>query len=304
MELGPALRKALPGGGFFSTSFGQPLGSLIHPAIPRGYYIDLRVKAVEPDGPPPSSLHVVATQWGLGAHERWLHGTDERWLAAAIRVADGLVARLDASGGLVHEHPYPHTFRLRPPWLSAMAQGQAASLLVRVHAATGEDRFAAAARRVLEPYRVDSRAGGVRAELDGAPFYEEYPTRPPSYVLNGGIYAVWGLLDVALALGDGEARAEYETALDGLAVSLGRWDRGWWSLYDLYPHRVPNLASPAYHELHIDQLRALMIVSPRAQIGEMLERFERYARSRALRARAFAGKVAFRLTVPRGRRAT
>jgi heparosan-N-sulfate-glucuronate 5-epimerase len=195
----------------------------------------------------------------------------------------------------------PHTYAISPPWLSAMAQGECASLLVRIAAAGGGERYAEAARRALGPMRVAVADGGVRTELRGLPFVEEYPTEPGSYVLNGAIFALWGLRDVGLGLGDAAATAEYEQLTDALASSIGRWDLGFWSRYDLYPHPIPNVASGAYHVLHVTQLKAMQVVSPRPQFAWALERYERYAGSRLCEARAFAQKVVFRLLVPRRR---
>lgn len=264
------------------------------------------MKVQSPAWPPPElsgldrRLWVEVTQWGLGAHERFLAEGSEEWLQAAQHAGEYLVAEQEPrSGSWLHSRPYPHTFRLDPPWPSAMAQGQAASLLVRLAARTGDGRYAAAARRALEPFGQEVGEGGVRAWLDGRPVYEEYPTQPPSFVLNGAIYALWGLIDVGVALDDAEARAMGEEAVDALAASLRRWDTGWWSRYDLHPHRLPNLASAAYHELHIDQLRALAQISPRSELDAVRERFERYGRSAPRRMGAFAAKVAFRLAVPR-----
>jgi hypothetical protein len=180
-----------------------------------------------------------------------------------------------------------------------MAQGEGASLLVRLHAATGDDRFATAARRGVGPMGVPVERGGVQTDLDGGPWYEEYPTTPASYVLNGGIFALWGLRDVGAALSDDPTRRAFEAGLDCLAANLHHWDTGWWSVYDLYPHRARNVSSPAYHELHVAQLRAMEAVEPQPEVARTLARFEHYAASRASRARALAAKVAFRLAVPR-----
>ena len=195
----------------------------------------------------------------------------------------------------------PHTYVLDPPWLSSMAQGEAASLLVRVHKETGESRYAEAAELALRPFRIPVSEGGVLAELDGGPFFEEYPTDPGSYVLNGGIYSLWGSHDVGKALGSREATAEFEAAVDTLARNLHRYDTGYWSLYDLYPHPIPNIASSAYHALHIAQLNAMQLVAPRPEFAQMAERFREYTESRRNRGRAFINKSAFRLAVPRNR---
>jgi heparosan-N-sulfate-glucuronate 5-epimerase len=299
--------------GFLSSarSFFLPVGPDIGPGRVRGYYIDLRVKAGAPSWPPESlaperePLWVDVIQWGLGAYERYLAREGEQWLEAALALGEQLLREQQRGGpldgGWPHPHPFPHTFRLPPGWLSAMAQGEGASLLVRLHLATGEERFAEAARRALGPMTVPSREGGVQALLDGRPFPEEYPTEPPSFVLNGAIFALWGWYDVGTALHDGESARAFEQAIDTLAANLHRWDAGYWSRYDLAPHPVTNVASSFYHSLHINQLEAMNVIAPRPAFEDAKARFEAYGASRVKRWRAFLKKVLFRLVVPRNR---
>jgi hypothetical protein len=106
-----------------------------------------------------------------------------------------------------------------------------------------------------------------------------------------------------VGLGDERARDEFELGLAALASNVHRWDMGWWSRYDLFPHPfLVNIASLAYHALHTNQLRAMQRIAPRAKVGDVLARFERYGVSTPRRARAFAGKSLFRLAVPRNPR--
>jgi heparosan-N-sulfate-glucuronate 5-epimerase len=294
-----------------ARSFFLPLGPHIAPGRARGYYIDLRVKASTPSWPPRSlapeaePLWVDVIQWGLGAHERYLAGEGEQWLQGALALGEHLLREQQRGGvrdgGWMHPRPFPHTFRLPPGWLSAMAQGEGASLLVRLHLATREARFAEGARRALGPLRVATGEGGVQAMLDGSPFPEEYPTDPPSFVLNGAMFALWGCYDVAVGLSDGEWARAFEEGVDALAANLHRWDTGYWSRYDLAPHPVTNVASSFYHSLHINQLEAMSLIASRPALEEGRARFQRYAASRVNRWRAFLHKVLFRLVVPRNR---
>jgi heparosan-N-sulfate-glucuronate 5-epimerase len=193
-----------------------------------------------------------------------------------------------------------HTYRVRAPWPSAMAQGECASLLVRLHLETGREDFAAAAQRALIPFALPSAQGGVQARLHGRPFPEEYPTDPPSFVLNGAIFAIWGLYDVWTGLDDEQAGRQFAEATDMLAESIHRWDLGYWSRYDLYPHPgLSNVANFNYHRLHIDQLRAFQRIEPRPEFETMAARFAGYETHRYNRSRAYAEKAAFRLIVPR-----
>ena len=215
------------------------------------------------------------------------------------RCGRALIEQQQDDGAWPHLAPMPHTYRLDAPWLSGMAQGEGASLLIRVHMRSGDERLADAARRALRVLDRPTGQGGVRAPLGDGFFLEEYPTEPPSLVLNGGIFALWGYCDAAIAFADGDAAAAFDEGVDTLAANLGRWDTGGWSLYDLFPHPTPNIASSAYHLLHTTQLRAMQLVAPRPVFERTADRFDAYARSRRLRAEAFARKVAFRLMVPR-----
>jgi heparosan-N-sulfate-glucuronate 5-epimerase len=292
--------------GFFSSAraFTPEVGPRVSQGELGGYYIDFRLKQKPPMfGKPGRELHVATAQWGLGGYERHLAGEGDEGLATALEAAKHLVELQvrggAAEGGWIHDQPMAHTYKLDPPWMSAMAQGEGASLLLRVHAATGEDRFAEAALKALRLLSVSTGAGGLRIPLGSGFFLEEYPTEPPSMVLNGGIFALWGYRDAAVALGDAEAEREFETGVDSLAANIMRWDTGGWTRYDLFPHPVTNIASSFYHLLHINQLRAMQVIAPRPELGAAVQRWDRYRRSRLLRATAFARKATFRLLVPR-----
>ncbi len=299
--------------GFFSSAsrLSLPVGDQIVAGAVRGYYIDVRAKALEPRWPLPllsggeRTMHVAAIQWGIGGYERYLAGQGEAWLQAVCACADELIEMQEQEGplkgGWLHKQPFKHTFPLNPPWLSGMAQGEGASLLVRVYMETGAERYAEAARRALLPLELDTADGGVRALLGGRSFPEEYPTIPPSFVLNGGIFAMWGLYDVGVGLNEPDVLATFHDAIDTLAANLHRWDLGYWSRYDLFPHPVPNVASSFYHDLHIKQLQVTNLLAPRPELTETAERWLDYETSPLNRGRAFAGKALFRMIVPRNR---
>lgn len=306
------LRRHPSGPNMLSTasSFSPPVGSHIDSSV-RGYYIDFRLKPDVPVWPPEwlltggRQIYVALAQWGLGCYERYLWGEGPEWLGTAVAAADQMLADQERggplSGGWAHRFSLGHTYRLDPPWLSGMAQGEGASLLVRAWRETGRDEFADAALKALESMRVLSEHGGVRAELDGGFFCEEYPTTPPSYVLNGGIFGLWGCYDVAQALGDEDARALFDEGVATLAESLWRYDTGRWSRYDLFPHPVANIASSAYHRLHITQLRAMDQVASHPTFAQTASKWEGYAESRAANADAFVRKTTFRVLVPRNK---
>lgn len=282
-------------------------GSAIAYDALRGYYIDLTRKAVE--APRDTAelarlpLHVMTCQWGLGCYDRYLAGEGDRWLDAALRIGRFLAETQVQAGPLAgawrHSRPFPHSYELAPGWISGMAQGEGASLLVRLFLESGEERFAEAAERALRVLEVPVEEGGVCRSLGGGPLPEEYPTDPASHVLNGAIFAAWGYYDAAVALGMPQLRERFDLVAATIAENLHRWDLGYGSRYDLYPHPVVHIAAPWYHRLHIQQLQVLVEMTGRTEFAEVSRRWQRYARSRVKWTRALAHKVAFRLAVPK-----
>ena len=272
----------------------------------RGYPIDLRAKAHSSapsvlEGPLFGSHYVVVAQYGLGCYERWLAGDGEAWLGAALRAGDYLRQRQQLDGSWLNPVPLGHTFPLKAHWRCGMAQGESASLLVRLYLETGNSEFANAALLALAPLYRPTSEGGVCALLDGAPWPEEYPTATPSHVLNGAIFAWWGMRDVAVGLSDLTARAAFDEGVRTLAANLHRFDTGGWSLYCLYPHPVRPISSMFYHRLHINQLTAMNALAPCEKFASMRDRWADYFESASLRRQANARKVMYRLVVPRNR---
>lgn len=283
-----------------------PVGGAVAPDGVRGYPIDMRSKAQSTQWPPPdmrspSDDFVNVSQFGLGCYERFVAGEGEAWLHAALAAARFLVTAQQPDGSWQNLRPFLHTFPLRAPWRCGMAQGQAASLLVRAYLETDEAQFGETARVALGPLCRDSDRGGTSAPIEGGRWPEEYPTYPPSFVLNGALFAWWGMRDVGVGLGDQEAVAAFEAGVETLAANLHRFDTGGWSLYCLRRFPVAPIASSFYHVLHIHQLQAMQLLSPRPEVETIQRRWSDYLASRRLRSEALARKVLFRLVVPRNR---
>ena len=272
--------------GFFSSakSFALPAGNRFGPEGVRGYYIDLRVKAEEAVWPHASlgrledRLWVRVHQWGLGAYERYLAGEGEQWLRNAMEVGRYALSQQVARRPARRPVAEPPALHEDLPAAGRVAVGDGAGRgREPAGAAVPRDRRRALGRRRAARgaprCALPSAEGGVQAPLDGRAWPEEYPTDPPSYVLNGGIFALWGLYDVGAALGDDEIAREFEQGADTLAANLHRWDTGYWSRYDLFPHPVMNVASSFYHALHTSQLESMQVIAPRPEFEAAAARF-------------------------------
>ena len=156
---------------------------------------------------------------------------------------------------------------LAPGWYSAMGQGQAMSVLARAFTLTKDRTYLDAAVKALKLFEVDSAQGGVRAKFMGQlDWYEEYPTIPSSFVLNGFIFSLLGLYDLKLvADGEGKETAEriYNSGMTSLRTNIGMYDTGQGTLYDLRhisAGLAPNRARWDYHTTHINQILQLMVI--------------------------------------------
>ncbi len=306
MSIGASSRRSDAGFWSSARSFFLPVGPHIDPSTVAGFPIDMRVKARSVHWPQlalvsSGALHVGVAQYGLGCFERWLAGEGLQWLEAALAAGRHLVSIQESDGSWLQNQAFPHTFPVSPPWCSGITQGEGASLLVRLHLETNEPELAESARRAVYPLTVPQAVGGVQGELSGLPWPEEYPTEPQSHVLNGAIFALWGMRDVAVGLNDSDVGRQFEQGVTTLAANLHRYDTGYWSLYSLFPHPVPNPASSFYHALHVSQLTAMQELAPRPEFDELRIRWKSYSDSRRCQVRAFAAKATFRLLVPRNR---
>ena len=113
--------------------------------------------------------------------------------------------------------------------------------------------------------------GGITGACDGRVTYEEYPAQPAPHVLNGMIFALFGLWDLLRAQpDDARAKAIFEHGVATVEALLPRYDTGWWSLYDLYHLEVAGPRNPCtahYHDIHVKQLRVMHAITGRDAFG-------------------------------------
>lgn len=180
--------------------------------------------------------------------------------------------------------PYPFDFAIAgdqsvlmpAPWYSAMAQGGALSLFARLWAVTGEPEWREAAERTLTSLSLGPEAGLPWVSFvdpSGHLWLEEYPRDPrerSERVLNGSIFALYGLYDyLRLVPESAEAsagRARAAELFDGGATTVQYYALSsfraatWISRYSLL-HVIRN---PHYHEVHTQQLLQLQYLTGRS----------------------------------------
>ena len=156
--------------------------------------------------------------------------------------------------------------------------------------------YSQVASSAFETFLKSTDAGGVaHTDACGDLWFEEYIVSPPTHILNGFMWAAWGVYDYWLATRDDSARTLFERAVNTLLKNLDRYDLGFWSLYELSGTHLPMVASPFYHQLHIVQLRVMHRLTGEERFLDVAGRWETYGRSRSKRTRALCYKSAFKL---------
>ena len=243
---------------------------------------------------------IAIAQYGLGNCNLFLRSGDAGPRDKFLRIADWLVLHLEKNshGLAVWNHDFDWEYRdtLRAPWYSALAQGQGISLLVRAYTYFGDARYLDAAQAAVASFFKPVTEGGVAfTDEQGDLWFEEYVVSPPTHILNGFIWAAWGIYDYFLATRDHSAQQLFARAVRTLTRNLGRYDLGFWSLYEQSGTRLPMVASPFYHQLHIVQLRVMHRLTGEDEFARVADRWESYGRSRGKRTRALCYKGAFKL---------
>jgi heparosan-N-sulfate-glucuronate 5-epimerase len=227
-------------------------------------------------------------QKALGHWDRWeISGRlRQDHLDAFLDLARWALEAQDDMGGW-NVWPLLHIASSSP--YSAMTQGQAISVLLRAAAVSDNAEFESAARRGLGPLLMCIEFGGTARSTPSGIILEEHPSSEPSTILNGWIFALFGLQDFAIACGSDDASAALAGSLGCLVALLPKFDAAYWSYYDIRK----SLASPFYHRLHIAQLRSLegTFASAAPDFRRTRVRFERQLDSVVGRSRAVVAKT-------------
>ncbi|KAF8358258.1 hse-5, partial [Pristionchus pacificus] len=214
---------------------------------------------------------------------------------AFIHAADWFVANQDSSGGWpvgVERKVADGRLSLPSGWYSAMGQGHALSLLSRAYGRKREERYLKAAEGALKPFAKMASEGGVRNMFFTHPWFEEYPTTPGTFVLNGFMYSLIGLHDYAqlektsppppssFSSSFSTASSLFQEGLTSLRALLPLYDTGSGSMYDLRHvalNTPPNLARWDYHAVHVYLLKWLVAITGDGGLDQVANRWIDYA---------------------------
>jgi len=192
------------------------------------------------------------------------------------------MGRLVMDDILLWEYTFPFEFReyLHAPWRSALAQGQGISVCLRAYHISKYDRYLQSAQKAFNSFRYLAREhqGGVLDDSNDNIWLEEYIVNPPNHVLNGFIWALWGVRDYAVFFDDDYAWNLWDSCIKTLCKNLKNYDLGFWTSYDMamaHSLRWPTMPSSIYYQrLHIIQMKAMYALTGDTVFHSYAQRWE------------------------------
>jgi hypothetical protein len=195
---------------------------------------------------------------------------------------------------------WTYDFSFRQPsaksWVSCLAQAYGISVLVIAFTLEGDNRFLQTARGAFQLLTRPIPQGGC-AEYDeeGDIIFQEDSSLSIPYVLNGWIFALFGIYDYAVISGEKSAWQFWTDAVRSLQKYLPLYDCGFFSLYNLDRRtRLINPATVFYHTVHILQLETLQHLTGEDIFSIYAIRWRNFLCNPVCRLRAMVHKIIFK----------
>jgi len=220
-------------------------------------------------------------QYGLGSYDLFLLQEDELFLRKFKLAAEWALENQEASGAW---NNFYYIFPDAP--YCAMTQGEGISLLLRAHKQFGEVKFFESAKKALNFMLTNVESGGTTIYDGKNVILMEYTNR--SEVLNGWIFALWGIYDFILV--DESAiniQKLYNDSVSTLILYLPRFSNRFWSNYNL----GGSIASPFYHRLHIAQMKVMYQLTKNEIFNSFAERWMGNDKNKFFKILAFVKKA-------------
>jgi hypothetical protein len=243
----------------------------------------------------------AVAQYALGFYDLYVNSKELKYKEIFLKQADWFVKNIRIIENDIGLWEYNFDFEyhtgLKAPWRSALAQGQGISVMARAYALTKNRIYLETATKAFGAFEKEiSEPGGVTYTDDkGYIWFEELIFTPPTHVLNGFIWALWGVYDYYLLTNNQNALRLFNEAVRTLEDNIHRYDIGFWTVYHLLPTKLKMVVSPYYQRLHIVQMEAMYRLTGKPIFKEYGNKWQKYFSNRLYRSIALCWKCLFKL---------
>lgn len=226
---------------------------------------------------------VAQAQYGLANLASYRITNNSTYLARATAQAQRLVDTKIVSRGAWF-FPYTYDFALhgmaadtmRAPWYSAMAEGQALSLFVRLYQVTQDQTWLSAADSTAASFVLPSSPTlpwVVHVDAAHHLWLDEFPVGPgerADLTFNGHNFAAFGLYDYLRQTGDPVVADLFDGAVTTTKTYAQSYRNPTWISSYCLTHHTP---AGHYHDIHIDQLLNLYAMTGDSGLAGLSDAF-------------------------------
>lgn len=204
-------------------------------------------------------------QYSLILYGKFLLGTGSK--RDFLHQVDFLIKMIEDDGSLRYYYDFSYYCMrdkyFKSGWCSALVCGHLLSLCAKAYRITENKKYCEAAKKVLKFLTVPISDDGVIGTLEYLDpslkdyvIFEEYPTIPQTYTLNGYMFTLVGIYDWSCIDSDtqDEAKKLFQKGIKTLIKIIPYYDIGGFTAYDLshitLGRNTPHIGVP-YHRYHI-----------------------------------------------------
>jgi len=196
----------------------------------------------------------------------------------------------------MHHFDWEYRDTLKSPWYSALAQGNGISLLVRIYIETKDEKYFETAQQAFISLYTPIKDGGVLyIDKNNNYWLEETIVDPPTHILNGFLWTIFGIWDYYLLTNDQKVKILFNKCIKTLKDNIKFFDTGFWSLYEQSGTKMKMLASFFYHSLHIVQLKILYKITNKSIFKQYANKWGKYKNNWLYKKLALVYKIIFKL---------
>lgn len=205
---------------------------------------------------------VNIAQFGFIVHDLWLQNQNKEYLLRLKNILKWFELNKETyKDSIVWPSKIDdNKYKLKAGFISAMTIGEVLSFYLRMYQILNDKSLLETSYKIYNFFQYTYQEGGAkRYDENGYVWFEEFPTNTPSYVLNGFIYAVYGILDLYRVTKDKNVKQVYDSCISTLVANIHKYDCSYWSIYD---QLKKELVMVYYQKnVHVPQVDSLYILT-------------------------------------------